>query len=274
MSTYVFDNAWESERARLTGLESGLDAETIRHLETFGVGAGWRCWEIGGGGGSIAAWLCERVGDDGHVLATDLETTFLDRLPHANLAVRRHDIVADELPEGPFDLVHARWVLHWVPDRKGALARMVAALRPDGWLLVEEPDFVTLFHGCASEIVRKVVTVAVRATEAKSGAQSEYGRRLLDDIRAQGVVDVESSGRIEMMRGGTPLCTHLRLSIAKVGATLVDSGAVDAEELEEAFARLEDPAFATMSAITMAVWGRRAAKPKDVTVEEPMHVLG
>jgi len=77
-----------------------------------------------------------------------------------------------------------------------------------------------------------------------------------------------------MMRGGTPLCTHLRLSIAKVGATLVDSGAVDAEELEEAFARLEDPAFATMSAITMAVWGRRAAKPKDVTVEEPRHVLG
>ena len=79
MSTYVFDNAWESERARLTGLESGLDAGTIRHLETLGVGAGWRCWEIGGGGGSIAAWLCERVGDDGHVLATDLETTFLDR---------------------------------------------------------------------------------------------------------------------------------------------------------------------------------------------------
>ena len=274
MSTYVFDNAWESERARLTGLESGLDAGTIRHLETLGVGAGWRCWEIGGGGGSIAAWLCERVGDDGHVLATDLETTFLDRLPHANLAVRRHDIVADELPEGPFDLVHARWVLHWVPDRKGALARMVAALRPDGWLLVEEPDFVTLFHGCASEIVRKVVTVAVRATEVKSGAQSEYGRRLLDDIRAQGVVDVESSGRIEMMRGGTPLCTHLRLSIAKVGATLVDSGAVDAEELEEALARLEDPAFATMSAITMAVWGRRAAKVEDVTVEEPGHVLG
>src|SRR5437773_7214299 len=274
MSAYVFDHAWDAERVRLASLEVGLDPGTIRHLENLGVGPGWRCWEIGAGKGSIAAWLCERVGNGGQVLATDLDTTFLEELPYANIVVRRHDIVADDLPEGQFDLVHARWVLHWLPTRKQVLARKIAALRPHGWLLVEEPDFVTLFHGCASEIVRKVVTVAVRATEAKSGAQSEYGRRLLDDIRAQGVVDVESSGRIEMMRGGTPLCTHLLLSIAKVGATLVDSGAVDPEELEEALARLEDPAFATMSAITMAVWGRRAAKPKDVTVEEPRHVLG
>ena len=31
------------------------------------------------------------------------------------------------------------------------------------------------------------------------------------------------------------------------------------EEVEEALARLNDPTFATMSAITMAVWGRRHA---------------
>ena len=54
MSAYVFDQAWEAERARLAGLESGLDPGTIRHLEALHVGAGWHCWEIGGGGGSIA----------------------------------------------------------------------------------------------------------------------------------------------------------------------------------------------------------------------------
>lgn len=259
MSAYVFDQAWEAERVRLAGLELGLDPGTIRHLEALRVGAGWRCWEIGGGGGSIAAWLCERVGDGGHVLATDLETTFLERLPYANLAVRRHDIVADDVPQGQFDLVHARWVLHWLPAREQALTRMIAALRPHGWLLVEEPDFVTLFHACASATVCKVVTAGIRALEAMSGAQSEYGRRLLDDVCAQGLVDVEALGRILLTRGGSPLCAHLRLSIAKVRATLVGSGAATAEEIEEALARLEDPAFATMSAVTMAVWGRRAA---------------
>jgi hypothetical protein len=138
---------------------------------------------------------------------------------------------------------------------------MIAALRPDGWLLVEEPDFVCVLHGCASETVRKVVTAAIRATEAMSGSQSEYGRRLLDDVSAQGLVDVESSGRVAMMRGGTPLCTHLRLSIAKVRATVIDSGTVDAEQFDAALARLDDPAFNTMSAITMAVWGRRRGPP-------------
>ena len=261
MGSYIFDKAWDAERERLTGLELGLDPGTIRHLETLPVGAGWRCWEIGGGGGSIAAWLCERVGDRGHVLATDLDTTFLERLPYSSLAVRRHDLMADDLPDGQFDLVHARWVLSWVPARQRALARMIASLRPGGWLLVEESDFVTLFHGCKSEPVRKVVTAAVRAGEAMTGSQSEYGRHLLDDVCAQGLVDVEASGRVEMMRGGTPLCTHLRLSIAKVRSTVLDSGVVDAKEFDEALARLEDPAFATMSAITMAVWGRRRGGP-------------
>lgn len=89
------------------------------------------------------------------------------------------------------------------------------------------------------------------------GARSEYGRHLLDDVCAQGLVDVDAFGRVLMMRGGPPLCTHLRLSIAKVRATLVGTGAATTDEVEETLARLDDPAFATMSAITMAVWGRR-----------------
>jgi SAM-dependent methyltransferase len=257
MSRYVFDQAWEAERARLAGLELGLDSGTIRHLDAIGVAAGWHCWEIGGGGGSIAAWLCERVGHHGHVLATDLETTFLERLPYANVEVRKHDIVADVMPSDQFDLVHARWVLHWLPARQRALTRMIAAVRPGGWLLVEEPDFVTPFHACASGTVGKVVMAGIRAMEAMTGAQSEYGRHLLDDVCAQGLVDVDALGRVLMMRGGSPLCAHLRLSIAKIRATLVSSGPATTEEIDEALARLDNPAFATMSAITMAVWGRR-----------------
>jgi SAM-dependent methyltransferase len=177
-------------------------------------------------------------------------------LPHANLTVRRHDIVAEALPEsGRFDLVHARWLLHWIAQPRKALARMVAALRPGGWLLAEEPDWVTLFHACPSEIVSKVATL-LWGTESAI-VDAEYGRHLFDDMRALGLLEMESSGRIEMVRGGTPLATHMGLSMAKSAAPFVESGAIRAEDLEEALARLNDPAFATMSAITMAVWGRR-----------------
>jgi len=76
-------------------------------------------------------------------------------------------------------------------------------------------------------------------------------------VSAQGLLDVESLGRVEMMRGGGPHCTSLRLAIQKTAVFAMESGALRAEEVEEVLARLNDPAFATMSAITMAVWGRR-----------------
>ena len=58
MTGYIFDNAVERETEQRFGSLAALyDGRTIRFLEATGVGAGWRCLEIGAGGGSIAAWL-------------------------------------------------------------------------------------------------------------------------------------------------------------------------------------------------------------------------
>ena len=54
--------------------------------------------------------------------------------------MRRHDVAREAPPGDPFDLVHARLVLVHLPDRERALAAMVGALRPGGWLLVEDAD--------------------------------------------------------------------------------------------------------------------------------------
>jgi ubiquinone/menaquinone biosynthesis C-methylase UbiE len=57
-----------------------FDEGTIRHIEARGIRHGWHCLEIGGGGGSVSAWLAQRVGPEGRVLVTDIDTRFLDRL--------------------------------------------------------------------------------------------------------------------------------------------------------------------------------------------------
>src|SRR3712207_8426843 len=98
-SRFAFDNSWDESRRRLSALEAAFDPGTIARLEARGVGEGWRCLEVGAGGGSIADWLCRRVGSTGHVLATDLDVRFVEQLGHANLEVRRHDIRFDPLPE-------------------------------------------------------------------------------------------------------------------------------------------------------------------------------
>ena len=131
---YVFDNRDELAQTRYRDLSALYDAQTIRHLEQRGIKEGWSCLEIAGGGGSIAAWMCNRVGMAGRVLATDIEPFFLQRLSFANLEVRCHDIRYEGLPERQFDLAHARLVLMHLPGRELATQRMIRSLRPGGWL--------------------------------------------------------------------------------------------------------------------------------------------
>jgi 2-polyprenyl-3-methyl-5-hydroxy-6-metoxy-1,4-benzoquinol methylase len=192
MTTYIFDNAWEKARERLTGLEAYCDPGTIRHLEALGVGPGWCCLEVGAGGGSMALWLGAHVGPGGSVLATDIDTRFLDRLAHPQVTVRRHDIVREELPHGEFDLVYARSVLEHLPEREQVLRRLVAALRPGGWLLAEDVDFAAYVPGSgmddAAEAFFRKHAVARQQLAAARGADPHYGRRLFGALRSAGLV--------------------------------------------------------------------------------------
>ena len=65
MTEYSLDNTWDQAGRRLALLESQLDPISRRRLHERGLNHGWRCLEVGGGGGSITKWLCEQVGADG-----------------------------------------------------------------------------------------------------------------------------------------------------------------------------------------------------------------
>jgi len=124
---------------RFSSLESLYDPLTTRHLVATGIGAGWRCWEIGGGSGSIGLWLSERVGPEGHVLMTDIDPRFLTERGRSNLEVRRHD-VGDPPPDTAFDLIHTRWCSFTCHSARPQLRASRPALKPGGWLVVEDYD--------------------------------------------------------------------------------------------------------------------------------------
>jgi SAM-dependent methyltransferase len=141
--TYALDNSSREAPARFDALSGIYDRDTIRHLQDRGVGECWRCLEVGGGG-SITAWLANRVGPTGGVLVTDIDPRFLEPLSAQNVEVREHNIVTDPLPEAAFDLIHARLVLIHLPEREKVLARLVSALKPGGWLVDEDFDSASL----------------------------------------------------------------------------------------------------------------------------------
>src|SRR5262245_5273165 len=80
-----------AEGARLGLLQQIFDP--LSHRRRMVVEEGWRCLEVGAGGGSMAVWLAERVGPTGHVVATDIDVRYLARLRIANLEVVQHDIL-------------------------------------------------------------------------------------------------------------------------------------------------------------------------------------
>src|SRR6266702_4930499 len=187
MSTYIFGNAGQPTSQRFSSLETLYDPWTIRHLEATGIGPGWQCWEVGGGGGSIAAWLAERCGQAGHVLVTDIDPRFLVEsasLDHPSLEIQRHDIGTDPLPAQTFDVIHARLVLIHVPAREVALEQMVTALKPGGWLIGEDFDPPLIDPGyptsaaAAAALYRMVLSAQGRLIAARSvGRPSTWGRR-------------------------------------------------------------------------------------------------
>jgi 2-polyprenyl-3-methyl-5-hydroxy-6-metoxy-1,4-benzoquinol methylase len=138
VDSYMMSGAeTNSESTRLRNIQQASDSFTIKHLEATGIGQGWRCLEIGAGGGSIAAWLGDRVGASGSVVATDVD---IQRLSHlrAPVEVRRHDIAHDDLESAAYDLVHCRLVLQHLTEPVVALHKMATAVAPGGWLVVEE----------------------------------------------------------------------------------------------------------------------------------------
>jgi ubiquinone/menaquinone biosynthesis C-methylase UbiE len=148
----------EEKLNRLRRLEAVLDPATTRHLETIGVTEGWKCLEAGAGAGSVAQWLSTCVGSTGKVVATDIDTRLLKRLSIPNLELRQHDIVNDDLEEDEYDLVHCRSVLVELHEPEKALKRMAAAVRPGGWLIIEEDDWFYIvdrsYKSCCSPLRR------------------------------------------------------------------------------------------------------------------------
>ena len=256
---YVLDNAAPETPARFSALSELYDGTTVRHLTHIGVDQGWRCWEIGAGQGSIARWLSGQVGTTGSVLATDIDTRFLDQTNHPNLSVRRHNIVSDPLPGERFDLIHARLVLVHLPEREEVLHRMIAALKPGGWLLTEEFDSVSLVSAPETypwEMTLKSA-VALRKIMIERGVDPAFGRSLAQNLRARGLQNISAEGRMLVWFGGSQGARLMRANLEQLREAILESGEATKLEFAEDIARLDQPDFMTPSPVMWSVAGRQ-----------------
>jgi SAM-dependent methyltransferase len=260
--TYVFAEEWHRERKRLAGIEAGVDLVSRDVLIRLGVGPGWRCAEVGAGGGSLAQWFADRVGDTGEVVATDLDPRYLVAINASNLQILQHDFMADDPPGEPFDLVHTRLVIEHLADPQEALKRLAGWVRPEGWLVVESGDWSALYAITPSSEFAEVWG-AVEKFLISVGFAPMFGRRLPALLSDAGLVDVDCETRSRMIRGGTPEMEAFTLTIERARAGMVSAGLINDKKVAAALEVCADPSFAIMSLALVSGWGRRSIEAED-----------
>jgi SAM-dependent methyltransferase len=111
-------------------------------LERLGIGPGWRCADVGAGGGDVTVALAEIVGHEGRVYAVDSDPRARDEAAAAAAAFSQVLAITQAaedllLPE-PVDLAFCRFLLMHVVDPALVVRRMRSAVRAGGWVVAQE----------------------------------------------------------------------------------------------------------------------------------------
>ena len=259
-SGYLLDNQQAEAGPRFDALAVLFNPSTFRHIDALGIARGWRCWEVGAGGPRVPSWLAARVGPAGRVLATDIDVSWMTAAADAGYEVRRHDVGIELPPADGFDLVHARLLLVHVPQRATALAAMISALRPGGWLLVEEADPMMQPLVCPDEsgppqLLANKLKRDFRTLMAQRGVDLSYGRTLPRLLRDVGLINVEADAFFPMTSAA---CTMLeQATVEQIRDRLVAAGLATNEEIDQ---HLDNVAAGLLDLATspmISAWGRK-----------------
>lgn len=256
MANYALDNSWDKARRRLSLLEQYLDPMTKRRMKALGIHHGLRCLEVGAGGGSIAAWLCEQVGPTGRVVATDINIELLEKINLRNFEAIKHDITVESPPASDFDFVHSRWLLHHLPKPEAAIRRMIDSLCPGGWLLLEEVDFFPV-HTSSSQLYVDFMVALTGNVVRASGRDCFWARALPELVAGMGLRQVGGEGDFSVLQGGSPVAEFFSLTADQMRERIIESGDLSADRLDEALGLLKSPDFWAFGGGGVAVWGQR-----------------
>lgn len=147
--------------------ERSVQQVSDRLVDLAGVQPGQRVLDIATGIGEPAVTAAQRVGVEGHVVATDQSPGMLavarERIAEqgiVNIQLVEVDTEVLDLPQESFDTIVCRWGLMFLPDLDEALRRTHRALKTGGkfattvWATADKVPFVSLPFGVAQRVLQ------------------------------------------------------------------------------------------------------------------------
>lgn len=231
---YIFtDTQDQAEFNRLRKIEQAFDPSTKQILEKYGLCSGMKCLEIGPGAGSIAEWMCEKVGVQGHVSAMDLNVRFISQLTVKNLTVIHGDITKENFPENVFDCIHARYVFIHIHEYKSTISKLIKCLKPGGLLLLEEPDFSNAKADSDDpQLVQSFnhIHEAIALMYRGMKLNPAFGSQLVSILKDAGLQNIQNKIIAEKVCGGSLVADMMRMSTMVLKEKYLQTGAVTEED--------------------------------------------
>ena len=261
MTTYVLEPTGAATGLPISFPDTDYDTVTRNHLDRIGVGPGWRCLVVGASR-SVTSWLEARVGETSRVLTAGFDA----RTHGPDGAILEANVSTKPLPMAWFDLVYVQLGHLHVLDRAGEVHNLLAAVRPGGWVLIEDhvPLPFQLPEAGGDGPSSATLVEAIGAVARDRAAELDWVRRIPGVLRARGCTDVATEGYCSVWPGGS-VTTALRDTPRPPASKAPGSGAEIPVELEP-FRRLlvnpfrgglVPPSLAVNSYVLFSTWARR-----------------
>ncbi|MCL2589782.1 MAG: methyltransferase domain-containing protein [Betaproteobacteria bacterium] len=261
-SNYLLENRKAEAVQRFAALSALFDPVTLRQFDACCMASGWHCWEVGAGGVALVQAVAERVGHAGRILATDIDDSWVKEAASPNVEVRKHDVARDPPPSELFDLVHARLVLVHVPERELAFQNMVSALKPGGWLVIEDADPALQplscidAYGPEQELANRI-RQGFRTLLSARGVDLFFGRKLPRMFRQANMANIAAEAYFPI---ALPECISLEIAtIRMIRNDLLSNGIATDHEIER---HLENVQSGTLDLSQPPMISVRGCKPR------------
>lgn len=259
---YIFkDTKDQAEYERLKKIESLFDPRTISFLKSIGLRSGMSILEAGPGAGGILGALLDLVGDSGKVTAMDMDIRFLKDWAHPFLYIKEADLTQADLGKEEFDFIHARYVMMHIAKFRDVLKKMRDALKPGGWLVLEDADFTAarIDESTPPERTRVFsgVSKAIEKLFSDKGIHHAFGKNLSVCLSEAGFSHIKEEVYAPWDRGGEGTAEIMRLSAFQLWKQYVEKGFVNESDLEIYVKLAGDPRQAAVYYATVSAWGQK-----------------
>ena len=251
------------ERLRIVGRVMHESSASL--LDRVGLGAGWRCLDVGCGGGDVTLHLARRVAPGGTVLGVDIddEKLAIAREEAAQQCVDNVEFRLEDAREerrgAAFDMVYSRFLLTHLNDPAAMVRALYRRLIPGGMIAVEDVDFSGCFTVPESSAFRRYHQLYC-ATVRRRGGDPDIGPRLPSLLKHAGFEDIAVAVVQPVAMEGEPKLIN-PLTMKSIADAVLADGLAALEEIDaivrELFAFAADPATLAGMPRVVQAWGRR-----------------